>query len=218
MSDIFDPLHQPHVQLFLRFVLGGLLVLAGVTKLVDREGSRTAVSDYEVLPEAIERPFSALLPWIELSLGMLLLVGLGMTAAAALAAPLFASFAIAIGINMARGRHFDCHCFGSVHNDQIGWSALLRATLLSVAALVVALGTSRFGSLEAALFGSSADLPSATEVLPIVFVAAVVFDVLILLPEAATFRAIFSQRERTMITGVGQSNGHHHADEARSAT
>jgi hypothetical protein len=55
-------------------------------------------------------------------------------------------------------------------------------------------------------------------VLPVVLAAFVVFDILILLPEALTFRAIFRQRERTIITGVAQANGHHRPERARSAS
>ena len=210
MTEVLDAIHQPHAQLLLRLVLGVLLLLAGVTKLVDRARFREAVADYDILPSRLERPFAALLPWLETTLGVLLLLGLGTTAAAALAAPLFLSFALAIGINLWRGRNFDCHCFGSVQNERIGWPALLRSIALVLAALVVAVGTSRFGALEASLFGSSADLPSPGEVIPVVFLAAVIFNLLILVPEAVAFRAIFVQARRTTIVGA-RANGQHPA-------
>jgi len=197
MSQFLDALHQPHTQLFLRLVLGGLLVLAGAAKLMDRAAFRQAVAEYEVLPEALVRPFARVVPAIELSLGVLLLLGLGTTAAAAIAVPLFLSFALAIGVNVARGRHFDCHCFGSVQSDQVGTPALLRALLLAVAALAVAAGTSRFGALAWPLFGSSEDLPAAVDVVPVVFLAAVVLDVLVLLPETLALRAAFLQMRST---------------------
>ncbi len=211
MSYPVDALSQPHLQLFLRLVLGGLLLLAGVAKLTDRAAFRQAVAEYEVLPATLARPYAALLPWVETALGVLLLVGLGTGIAAGLAVPLFLSFALAIGVNLQRGRDFDCHCFGAVQADPIGPTALLRSLILAGGALVVALGASRFGSLEWALFGSSADLPPASEVIPVVLVAGVLFDVLILLPEAAAFRAVFGQASRTQITGRHDhqhQNGH----------
>ena len=207
MTELLDALHQPHLQLFLRLVLGGLLLLAGVTKLADRRAFYEAVVDYEVLPSRWERPFAYLLPFAETALGLLLLLGLGTTAAAALAVPLFASFGIAIGVNVARGRHVDCHCFGAVHREEIGWPALLRSFALALGALVVAAGASRFGAVEAALLGSSEDLPAAAEVIPIVFLAAVVFDVLVLLPEAVAFRAGFA---RAFAPRPAAGHAHHH--------
>lgn len=199
MSTLVDALHQPHTQLLLRLVLGGLLLLAGGTKLADRSAFQEAVGDYDVLPTWLERPFAALVPLIEVTLGALLLLGLGTRAAAALATPLFLSFGIAIGINVLRGRTFDCHCFGAAQRERIGWPSLIRAAALVVIALVVAVGASRFGSLEMAIFGSSENVPSASDAIPVIFLAAVVFDVLFLLPETLAFREIFrrAQAERT---------------------
>ena len=73
--------------------------------------------------------------------------------------------------------------------------------------MAVALGASRFGALEAPLFGSDATLPAASEVIPTVLLAALVFDVLILLPEAVAFRAGFAQLYRTRITGAARTDG-----------
>jgi uncharacterized membrane protein YphA (DoxX/SURF4 family) len=194
MSSFLDALHQPHVQLLLRLVLGGLLLLAGVSKLTDRAAFREAVANYDVLPLWLERPFAALVPLMETALGVLLLIGLGTRVAAALAAPLFLSFAIAIGINVWRGRSFDCQCFGAAQREGIGPTALLRSSLLVLGALVVAIGASRFGSVELALFGSAGHLPPASEAIPVVFLAAVVFDVLFLLPETVAFQQTFRRR------------------------
>jgi uncharacterized membrane protein YphA (DoxX/SURF4 family) len=218
MSYPVEALSQPHIQLFLRLVLGGVLLLAGVSKLADRAAFRQAVAEYEVLPASLARSFAAIVPWVETALGVLLLVGFGTGVAAGIAVPLFLSFAFAIGVNLQRGREFDCHCFGAVQADPIGATSLLRALIFASIALVVALGASRFGSLEYALWGSTADLPPTSEVIPVVFIAGVVFDAMLLLPEAAAFRAIFSQRQRTQITGHNRhTNGHRptaHIDES----
>lgn len=202
MSDVLDALGQHHVQLLLRLTLGGLLCLAAVTKLTDRDAFKTAVSEYRVLPAALERPFAAVLPFIELALGTLLLAGLGTVVAAAVAIPVFLSFSIAIGVNMLRGRNLDCHCFGSVQSEPIGWPAVIRSSALAIAALIVALSASRFGALDALLLGSNG-LPPATEVVPVLLVALVVFDVIILLPEAVATQLSF-----TSVYGRGHT--HHH--------
>ena len=213
MGEVLDALHQPHVQLFLRLALGAVLLLAGATKLSDRAGFRQAVAEYEVLPATLVAPFAAFVPLLELSTGLLLLLGLATTAAAAIAVPLFLSFSIAIGINLMRGRHFNCHCFGSVQSDPIGAPAFARSAALAVAAFVVAIGTSRFGALEWALFGSSSDLPPAIEVLPAIFAAAVVIDVLILLPETLAIREAFVQ-----MRAVNAGGAHRHANTPSEGT
>ncbi len=195
MTDILDPLRQAHVLLLLRLVLGGLLLIAGVTKLTDRSAFYEAVADYDVLPSALARPFAFLMPLVEVALGMLLLLGLFTVPAAALAVPLFGSFGIAIGVNMLRGRHFDCHCFGSAQSDRVGGPAFLRSLLLAGTALYVAAGASRFVSLDALIFGSPGNLPPVSDAIPMIFAAFVVIDVLFLLPEFAAIRAAFRERQ-----------------------
>ena len=201
MSEVLDALGQHHVQLLLRLTLGGLLCLAGFTKLADREAFRTAVSEYRVLPSALERPFAASLPLVELTLGVLLLTGLGTVIAASLAVPVFLSFSMAIGVNMVRGRDLDCHCFGSVQSEPIGWPAIIRSSALLVAALIVAMGASRFGAVES-LFLSSEGLPPVSEVVPVVLLAFVIFDVMILLPEAIATQLSF-------VGSYGSGHAHH---------
>jgi len=208
MTGLLDTIDQPHIQLLLRLLVGGLLVLAAVTKLADRNAFRSAVAEYDVLPAALERPFAALLPLVELTLGGLLLLGLATEAAAWLAVPVFLSFAIAIGGNLLRGRDFNCHCFGAVQSDQIGWPALTRSLLLAGAALTVALGASRFGALDGALFGGTAGLPPVSEAIPMVLLALVLFNGLLILPEALATRTSF---RRAYGSRGGHSHSHHHA-------
>jgi uncharacterized membrane protein YphA (DoxX/SURF4 family) len=193
MTEFFDALGQPHVQLLLRLVLGGVLLLAGVTKLLDRESFRSAVSEYEVLPAGVEGAFAGAVPIIEVTLGALLLLGIGTAASAALAMLLFLSFAFAIGVNLSRGRHFDCHCFGTVQSDPIGAGALARSLTLAFVALIVAVGASGYGSIGALVTGATDDMPSVSEIIPIVFIAFVVIDVLVLLPELLSFNRTMQQ-------------------------
>lgn len=201
MSEVLDALGQHHVQLLLRLTLGGLLSLAAFTKLADREGFQTAVSEYRVLPSALERPFATTLPFVELTLGVLLLTGLGTMIAASLAIPVFLSFSMAIGVNMMRGRDLDCHCFGSVQSEPIGWPAIIRSSALLVIAVIVAIGASRFGAVES-LFMSSEGLPPVSEVVPVVLLAFVIFDVMILLPEAIATQLSF-------YSAYGRGHAHH---------
>ena len=197
MSEVLDALDQHHVQLLLRLTLGGLLLLAAITKLTDRAAFQTAVAEYKLLPHTLERPFAAALPVVELTLGVLLLAGLGTAIAAWVAVPVFLSFSIPIGVNMARGRELDCHCFGSVQSEPIGWPALIRSSTLVVASLIVALGASAFGAIDA-LLRDPDGLPPASEIVPVVLLAFFIFDVLILLPEAIatqlTFDASYGSR------------------------
>ncbi len=127
-----------------RLLLAVVFVVAGVAKLLDREGSRQAVIDFGV-PASIATPLAVLLPIAELTVAALLLFtstawygGIG-------ASVLLLVFLAAIANSMARGKHPDCHCFGQLHSEPAGWPTLIRNALLSVIALfVVATGRDLF--------------------------------------------------------------------------
>ncbi len=50
-------------------------------------------------------------------------------------------FAIGVTVAVVRGRKPDCHCFGQLHSEPVGWQTLVRNVVLAaVAGLVVAWG------------------------------------------------------------------------------
>ncbi|MGW0174093.1 MauE/DoxX family redox-associated membrane protein [Rhodococcus sp. NPDC003322] len=142
-------------------IVGGTLLLAGVPKLGDRDGLLTVVKGYRLLPAWAERAVAAVLPIVEVGVGVLLIVGLGERWPAAAAALLFAGFAVGLTVNLARGRRdLDCGCFafGATHDvPRIGWFHAVRAGSLAALALVLALvpapEISAIGRLIAVLIG-----------------------------------------------------------------
>ena len=47
-------------------------------------------------------------------------------------------FVVGIGVNLARGRNPECHCFGQLHSAPAGWKTLARTgALAAVAGLLV---------------------------------------------------------------------------------
>jgi thiol-disulfide isomerase/thioredoxin len=59
---------------------------------------------------------------------------------------LLLTFVVAIGLNMARGRNPDCHCFGQLHSEPAGWPTLARnGVLAGLAAWLVARGPGGVG-------------------------------------------------------------------------
>lgn len=92
------------------------------------------LEDYQLLPQALLKPFSRLLPLVEGGVAFALLVPVSRSLAALAAAALIALYAAAIGINLWRGRRdIDCGCAGP---DQ---AQPLRPVLLARNAVLVAL-------------------------------------------------------------------------------
>jgi uncharacterized membrane protein YphA (DoxX/SURF4 family) len=123
-----------------RLLLAVVLLWAGLSKVGERQSSILAVDAYDVLPEALVEPVAILLPWLEIALGVLLLLGLFVRVAAVGTAVLMLAFLAGMAQAKARGLAIDCGCFGGGgQGDGVSWWDLLRDTPLFVAALYLAL-------------------------------------------------------------------------------
>ena len=114
--------------------------MAGLAKLADRPGSRTALEGFG-LPDRLAIPGAIALPVAELVTAVLLIPATTATIGAASALVLLLGFCAGISRSMARGEAPDCHCFGQLHSEPVGPPTLLRnLALLALATLVFALG------------------------------------------------------------------------------
>ena len=104
---------QPWLTTVARLVLGGVLVAAGTLKIPHPDKSAMAVRAYELLPTSIATVFGYSLPWVEVGIGLLLIVGVAVKINAAIGTFLMVLFVIAISQAWARGLSIDCGCFGN---------------------------------------------------------------------------------------------------------
>jgi uncharacterized membrane protein YphA (DoxX/SURF4 family) len=95
-----------------RLVLAVVLLWAGAAKFGDLGASVRAVNAYQLMPYELARVIGAALPFVEVALGLLLLVGLATRVVAAATAVLMAVFIAGIASAWARGLNIDCGCFG----------------------------------------------------------------------------------------------------------
>ena len=163
------PVWQPWLVTAARLGLAGVLLAAGWPKLLDAEGTVRSVRAFQILPEALVRPFAYGLPMLELVLALLLLVGLGTRLAGAATAVLMLVFLGGIASAWARGLAIDCGCFGNagqkVADPVAGYVRdIVRDLLFLGAALLVALsGRSRF-AVDSALGLHAGPAPAALPV------------------------------------------------------
>ena len=111
MADKFK-VAQPWLTLLARLILGVVLLVAGALKVPNLPKSAMAVRAYEMLPIPIANFLGYTLPWIEIGLGLLLIVGVAVKISGALGALTMLAFIIAIAQAWARGLSIDCGCFG----------------------------------------------------------------------------------------------------------
>jgi uncharacterized membrane protein YphA (DoxX/SURF4 family) len=103
---------QPWLTLLARVVLGGTLLAAGALKVGNLQKSAMAVRAYELLPVSLANFIGYTLPWIEIGVGLLLILGVATKTVAVIGAINMLVFIIAIAQAWARGLSIDCGCFG----------------------------------------------------------------------------------------------------------
>src|SRR5262245_29676358 len=102
---------QPLIGLVARLVLGGVFVASGLSKVGDLAASGRAVNAYQIFPFEVARVLGAVLPLVEIALGVLLIIGFATRAMAVAAAVLLTAFVAGIASAWARGLRIDCGCF-----------------------------------------------------------------------------------------------------------
>jgi hypothetical protein len=121
------------VIIFARLVLVAVFGVAGVAKLLDRRGTREAISNFGV-PSGLVGSLSILLSIAELAVAVGLLFGTTTWWATAGALLLLCVFIVVMGVNLRRGHAPDCHCFGQLYSRPLGWPTLLRNVALALLA------------------------------------------------------------------------------------
>lgn len=112
--------------------VGLVFVHAGLSKLLHRDVLPGVIANYRLLPDALVAPVAAVLPWAELALGLALLAG-GPPFAVVPALVLLGVFAVAMAVNIARGRRsIDCGCGRSQLRQTLGWPLVARNTVLMI--------------------------------------------------------------------------------------
>jgi len=104
--------YQPFITLLCRLLLGGVLFVAGGLKAFKPSESAGAVAAYKILPTDIAHLIGYALPWLEVALGILLIIGLTTRLAAIAGTAVMIIFIAAIISVWARGILIDCGCFG----------------------------------------------------------------------------------------------------------
>jgi uncharacterized membrane protein YphA (DoxX/SURF4 family) len=95
-----------------RLGLAAVWIASGAIKLFDPHGTVASVKAYELVPDGLVSLVAAVLPFLELALGLLLLFGVGVRIVAVLSAVVLLVYIAGIAQSWARGLTIDCGCFG----------------------------------------------------------------------------------------------------------
>ncbi|GAB4578429.1 MAG: hypothetical protein Fur0022_11640 [Anaerolineales bacterium] len=129
--------------------LAATFLTASFPKLRHPHTFTAAIASYHLLPPHWTRPFARTLPFLELVLGLMLLLGWRTRLAALASVGLLTLFLAAMSINLARGhKDLDCGCSGKGHSQKISWRTITRNVGLVLLALLVAMWGGGFLALD----------------------------------------------------------------------
>ncbi len=124
--------------LLARLVVGGLLLVAGALNLRAPVAFATEIANYQLFP-AVAPYLGAILPVVELTIGLALIVGprTWRRGAALGALGLFATFTVAVASAYFRRINIDCGCFGTGGGPITALTLARNVGLLTAAALAL---------------------------------------------------------------------------------
>jgi len=103
-----------------RLVLGVIFVLASVDKILHPAAFAEAVYNYKILPDVLINLTAIILPWLELILGVCLIIGVWLPGSLFLSNILLVAFFGSLLFNIARGLDIHCGCFSTSTEELLG--------------------------------------------------------------------------------------------------
>lgn len=133
---------HPFVRRGCQLVAGFIFVAAALPKIADLPAFAGSVHNFHlepVVPVAAVNLLAMTIPWVELTAGLALILGIKTRAGAFVYVFLMTLFTVGVVAAMARGLSFDCGCFGKATSTTIGAKKLAENLLMLAVGAVAAL-------------------------------------------------------------------------------
>ncbi len=160
METTSRPTLWPWISTLARLGLAAVWLVAGATKVGDLAASARAVAAYQLMSYDLAKVVGAVQPFLEIALGLLLLIGLSTRLTASISAILLVIFIAGISWAWAKGLRIDCGCFseggelGAGRDTAYGLDILRDLGFLALAGILLWRPQTRF-SIDGALMGES---------------------------------------------------------------
>lgn len=113
-----------------RIVIGFIFVYAGAEKLNDPLSFSDSILNYKLFSATFANISAILVPWIEVTTGLLIILGISVKENAAIISSFLLFFIVIIAISIMRGLNIDCGCFGAGSSHEVGISKIVENTIL----------------------------------------------------------------------------------------
>ena len=131
----------------IRIILGILFIYSAMTKITDLNYFAKSLYNYRLLPEESLNFFALIIPWLELIIGLLLIIGIYTRESALLGSILMIIFIGAVGIALARGLDIECGCFGTRDGSRVGFLKIIEDVLILLGFILLSVYGSGFLAL-----------------------------------------------------------------------
>ena len=132
-----------YLALVLRISLGAMFVVSAQAKLTHHTDFVQVVKDYDLLPDALASVCGNTLPWVELLVGMYLLLAILTRPSAAVALLMGISFMVANIAAIVRGDESCGNCFGEMVTIPVGQAIALDAFIIFAALILAFFGSQK---------------------------------------------------------------------------
>lgn len=116
----------PILQIIFRVVLAGVLVFAGVLKIIDNSALFETIAYITWIPVWMKSWIVDLLPYVEILIALLLLIKWKPVVINTLVTLIFMGFLGFAIYGFATGMEGDCGCFGEFGDSSFGWPMIIR--------------------------------------------------------------------------------------------
>jgi uncharacterized membrane protein YphA (DoxX/SURF4 family) len=131
-----NPLKIHHIiSIIIRFILGAIFIAAGIPKILDTASFASVVYNYHLLPDIFINIFAITLPWLEVIIGSLLIMGIWMPGTVIIYNLLMIAFIGALTFNTTRGLDISCGCFSTEPGDIIDMGTIFRDIIILSASM-----------------------------------------------------------------------------------
>ena len=127
---------HPILIFIMRLLVGLVFIIASYDKIIATAQFARDISNYHIIPFGLENLIAIILPWIELFLGLGIVIGIFIDGSSFLSGTLLVLFILLIFQAMLRGFNIECGC-GLKEGEMVGWSKIIENIILLGASYII---------------------------------------------------------------------------------
>ena len=104
-------INNRYVILLSRFILGIIFIYASIDKIIDPISFSSTIGNYHISPYSLNNLAALVIPWVELIIGVFLILGIFMSGSSFIAILLLLFFIFILTQALFRGINVNCGCF-----------------------------------------------------------------------------------------------------------